>query len=141
MRKLLQIFLPALVCAVLALGCNKEKAGDQPAQDYDDGREGVIKAVQSGELKPDNSGAVALPDKWKNQSMNGQVYVAKNPTAGLLVLFPLMKGSGAIECMLYAEKGLPPGPGTTQVGQMTVKRTGQSSGKYYRATIATGPGR
>jgi hypothetical protein len=83
-----------LVCA----SCSKKPVADKtagPLTDYVSMREEVVKRVQSGTLKPDVSGVVQLPADLQSVSSDGQVLVANDSNAGLMILFkalPLRPG-------------------------------------------------
>ncbi len=139
MRALFQCALAAVLCSGLTAGCNKRDTTQQQATDYGAGRDAVVEAIRSGTLKPSGAGAVTLPPEWKSLSMNGQAYFANDPAAGLLVLLPLMQGSGTIECMLYAEKPLPAEQASLRLNQFTVRLSGQSKGHWHQASIKVSP--
>ena len=127
----------ALAVLVLSTGCQKKAVPPAESTDYATDRDAVVGAIKSGQIQPDSNGVAALPTQWQYSSMNGQIYVGKDTTAGMLVVFPLMKASGRLECMLYADNPIPAGTRSLQVAQRSLQLNGQSQGKWHQASILT----
>ena len=104
---LLAICLSGLVGAA---GCGKnDSAQTSPAgglPDYASVRNEVIKRVQNGTIEPDAAGLANLPPGLELASTTGKTFVAKDPNAGLLVLFNATEGVRGTVGLLYAEKPL-----------------------------------
>ncbi|HWQ91576.1 MAG TPA: hypothetical protein VN673_07880 [Clostridia bacterium] len=130
----LKLLAPLLVCLSLVAGCKKATPAQGDVLDYGSDRDAVVQAVKSGQLKPNAAGVISLPDNLKSASINGQVYSGNDGSGGFLLAFPLMQASGRMECMLYADKALAPGP--LQVGSVTFNLSGRSQGKWYQANVA-----
>src|SRR5512133_3902900 len=132
MKLLLRSLLACLLWVSLLAGCKKEAPQTGEVSDYGAEQDAVVQAIKSGELKPNDAGAVALPEKWKSSSITGQAHVAKDSAGGFLILFPIMQGSGTFHCALYADN--PPAGRTVELGQMQVTLSGQAQGKWHQAS-------
>jgi hypothetical protein len=127
-------FCSLLMAIMLVGGCKpaaKTESGEAIV-DYNKLRMDVVKAVQSGELKPDADGVVALPEKWADVSQNGEVYTMVSPDLGLLVAFKTMRGRGFGQGVLYTEKALANGASTVSAGALTLTVVGKTSSHWYR---------
>jgi hypothetical protein len=57
-------------------------------------REEAFDAIVSGQLKPDQTGTIPLPDRWKVASVDGNAYVTGDRDRTMWVLFVVEKGHG-----------------------------------------------
>jgi hypothetical protein len=102
------VLLVALAGGLLLIaGCGKQGQAQSSSAggwlDYAALRADVVKQVQNDALQPDAAGAASLPSGLAPASTGGKVFIAKEPSAGLLVLFNAAQGA---EAVLYAEKPL-----------------------------------
>jgi len=98
-------------------------------------RDKVVERVEKGELTPNSSGIVSLPDDLKAASNDAQVFVSKDANAGLLIAFNMSINPHRKEYLLYAERDLPQTVKTVQVGALNLTVAGKGGEHWYR-TVA-----
>lgn len=110
-------FLTVVAVISLLSGCGKSKQEAPPWNDYGSAREEVIRRVQKGEIKPDESAAVVLPPDVRGASADGKIYISNDPTSGWLIVFNLANAQpNTIQGLLHAERSLTPKSGKIRAG-------------------------
>lgn len=91
--------LAALCFSLMLCGCTKLSAKFEP----------VIRDIQSGKFVLPTNGMVQLPQRFASLTPKGEIFVERQPTGRLLVLFPTWYGRGSdLEGMLYCSSPLQP---------------------------------
>jgi len=70
-----------LVCSACSNSKDKDKQSGQLTS-YASLRDEVVKRVQNGQLSPDGTGVIILPEQLNAASNDAQVYLSKKPNAG-----------------------------------------------------------
>lgn len=102
---------------------------------YESIREKVIDRAEKGELSPNASGIISLPNELKAASNDAQAYMSKDANAGLMIAFNVSMNPYRKEFLLYAERDLPPNAKAVKVGPLNLTVAAKGDDHWYR-TIA-----
>ena len=121
-----------LVCSACSNSRDKDKQSGQLTS-YTSLRDEVVKRVQNGQLSPDGTGVIILPEQLNAASNDAQVYLSKRPNAGLLIAFNVSINAYRREYLLYAERDLPERTKNVKVGPLELNLVGKTQSNWYRA--------